>query len=404
MSLEVRPVADNEEYKDAIHAIGQYFGMELTDEQVERFLKVLPLERMHAAHEDGRIVGGAGAFSFDLSIPGGSLRTAGVSVVGVYPTHRRRGVLRAMMRVQLDDARARGEPLAALWSSEETIYGRFGYGVAAWVGEISIPREYAAFVRPFEREGEVRFVDAEEAFALFPPIWAAVRSERAGMYVRPDDWWRDRIFRDPADRREGAGPKRFIVHELDGQPTGYAIYRHKAGFEAGTSTGVTQVLEAMGATAKGTQNVWRYLLDIDWAAKIEASFLPPDHPLFLLLASPRRARYRMGDGLWIRLVDVEAALSARSYRDGKPVVLEVRDAFCDWNEGCWKVGDGSSQPTKDEPDLRLDADALGSAYLGGVTFAQLHNALRVEEVTDGAVARADDLFRTDLHPWCPEIF
>ena len=404
MSFEVRPVADNEEYRDAIHAIGQYFGMELTDEQVERFLKVLPLERMHAAREDGRIVGGAGAFSFDLSIPGGSLPTAGVSVVGVYPTHRRRGVLRAMMRVQLDDARDRGEPLAALWSSEETIYGRFGYGVAAWVGEISIPREYAAFVRPFEREGEARFVDAEEAFALFPPIWAAVRSQRAGMYVRPDDWWRDRIFRDPEERREGAGPKRFIVHELDGPPTGYAIYRHKAGFEAGTSTGVTQVLEAMGATAKGTENIWRYLLDIDWAAKIEASLLPPDHPLFLLLASPRRAKYRMGDGLWVRLVDVGAALSARSYRDGQPVVLEVRDAFCDWNEGRWKVGDGSAQLTKNEPDLRLDADALGSAYLGGITFAQLRDALRVEELTDGAVARADDLFRTDLHPWCPEIF
>jgi predicted acetyltransferase len=404
MSFEVRPVADNEEYRDAIHAIGQYFGMELTDEQVERFLKVLPLERMHAAREDGRIVGGAGAFSFDLSIPGGSLPTAGVSVVGVYPTHRRRGVLRAMMRVQLDDARDRGEPLAALWSSEETIYGRFGYGVAAWVGEISIPREYAAFVRPFEREGEARFVDAEEAFALFPPIWAAVRSQRAGMYVRPDDWWRDRIFRDPEERREGAGPKRFIVHELDGRPTGYAIYRHKAGFKAGTSTGVTQVLEAMGATAKGTENVWRYLLDIDWAAKIEASLLPPDHPLFLLLASPRRAKYRMGDGLWVRLVDVGAALSARSYRDGQPVVLEVRDAFCDWNDGRWKVGDGSAQLTKDESDLRLDADALGSAYLGGITFAQLHDALRVEELTDGAVARADDLFRTDLHPWCPEIF
>ena len=404
MSFEVRPVADNEEYRDAIHAIGQYFGMELTDEQVERFLKVLPLERMHAAREDGRIVGGAGAFSFDLSIPGGSLPTAGVSVVGVYPTHRRRGVLRAMMRVQLDDARDRGEPLAALWSSEETIYGRFGYGVAAWVGEISIPREYAAFVRPFEREGEARFVDAEEAFALFPPIWAAVRSQRAGMYVRPDDWWRDRIFRDPEERREGAGPKRFIVHELDGRPTGYAIYRHKAGFEAGTSTGVTQVLEAMGATAKGTENIWRYLLDIDWAAKIEASLLPPDHPLFLLLASPRRAKYRMGDGLWVRLVDVGTALSARSYRDGQPVVLEVRDAFCDWNEGRWKVGDGSAQLTKNEPDLRLDADALGSAYLGGITFAQLRDALRVEELTDGAVARADDLFRTDLHPWCPEIF
>jgi predicted acetyltransferase len=404
MSFEVRAVTDNEEYKDAIQAIGQYFGMQLTDESVERFLKVLPHERMHAAYDDGRTVGGAGAFSWDMSIPGGSLPTAGVSVVGVYPTHRRRGVLRAMMRAQLDDAHERGEPLAALWASEETIYGRFGYGIAAWVGEISIPREYSNFVWPFEREGDVRFVDGDEAFELFPPIWEAVRAERAGMYVRPDDWWRDRIIRDPEDRREGAGPKRFIVHEIDGHATAYAIYRHKPGFEAGSSTGVTQVVEAMAATPAGMQNLWRYLLDIDWAATIDAALLPPDHPLFLLLANPRRARYRMGDGLWIRLVDAGAALAARSYRDADPVVLEVRDAFCDWNERRWKVGEGSAKPTKAKADLRLDADALGSAYLGGVTFAELRNASRVEELTAGAIARADDLFRTDLHPWCPEIF
>ena len=112
----------------------------------------------------------------------------------------------------------------------------------------------------------------------------------------------------------------------------------------------------------------------------------------------------MGDGLWLRLVDAGAALAARSYRNGDPVVLEVRDTFCDWNEGRWKVGGGSAERTKAKSDLRLDAEALGSAYLGGVTFAQLRNALRVEEVTKGAVARADALFRTDLHPWCPEIF
>jgi predicted acetyltransferase len=404
MSFEVRPVTDNEEYKDAIQAIGQYFGMQLNDEAVERFLRVMPHERMHAASENGRIVGGAGAFSWDLSIPGGSLPTAGVTVVGVSPTHRRRGVLRAMMRAQLDDAHDRGEPLAALWASEETIYGRFGYGIAAWVGEMSIPREYSSFVRPFEREGEIRFVEGDEAFELFPPIWAAVRAERAGMYLRPDDWWRDRIIRDPEDRRDGAGPKRFIVHEIDGRPTAYAIYRHKAGFEAGSSTGVTQVVEAMAATPAGIENIWRYLLDIDWAAKIDASLLPRDHPLFLLLANPRRAKYRMGDGLWIRVVDAGAALAARSYRDGEPVVLDLVDAFCDWNQGRWKVGAGSAERTKAKADLRLDADALGSAYLGGVTFAELRNALRVEELTDGAVARADDLFRTNLHPWCPEIF
>jgi predicted acetyltransferase len=404
VAFEVRPVADDAEYKDAVHAIGQYFGMQLTDEQTERFLRVLPHERMHAAWEDGQIVGGAGAFSFDLSVPGGSLPTAGVSVVGVYPTHRRRGVLRAMMRAQLDDAHDRGEPLAALWSSEETIYGRFGYGLAAWVGQITLPREYAAFTRPFERAGEVRLVEADEAFELFRPVWAAVRAERAGMYVRPDDWWRDRVFRDPEERREGAGPKRFIVHETNGRATAYAIYRHKPGFEAGSSTAVTQVVEVLGATPAGTREVWRYLLDIDWAATIEASLLPPDHPLFLLLATPRRARYRMGDGLWLRLVDLDAALGARSYRDAEPVVLEVRDAFCDWNEGRWKVGKGAARRTDEATDLRLDADAIGSAYLGGVTFAELQNAFRVEEITAGAVARADDLFRTDLHPWCPEIF
>jgi predicted acetyltransferase len=151
MTFDVHPAADNAEYCDALQAIGQYFGMQLNDEAIERFLKVLPLDRMHAARENGTIVGGAGAFPWDMSIPGGSLPTAGVTVVGVYPTHRRRGVLRAMMRAQLDDAHERGEPLAALWASEETIYGRFGYGIAAWVGQVTIPRVYASFARPFER-------------------------------------------------------------------------------------------------------------------------------------------------------------------------------------------------------------------------------------------------------------
>jgi predicted acetyltransferase len=404
MTVDVRTATDNQEYGEALQAIGQYFGMQLTDEAIERFLRVLPLDRMHAARENGTIVGGAGAFSWDMSIPGGSLPTAGVTVVGVYPTHRRRGVLRAMMRAQLDDAHERGEPLAALWASEETIYGRFGYGIAGWVGEVTIPRVYSGFARPFERRGEIRLVDADEAFELFPPIWSAVRSQRTGMYLRPDDWWRDRVIRDPEERREGAGPKRFIVHELDGKADAYAIYRHKPGFEGGSSTGVTVVVEAMAATPVGEENLWRYLLDIDWAATIEASLLPPDHPLFLLLATPRRAKYRMGDGLWVRLVDAGAALSARSYREGEHIVVELHDAFCEWNDGRWKIGDGAAERTEASADLVLDADNLGSAYLGGVTFAQLRAASRLEELTEGAAARADALFGTDLQPWCPEIF
>jgi predicted acetyltransferase len=404
MAFDVAPAASEQDFREALFAIGQYFGGTTEDEMNDVFLKTVELDRMHAARENGTIVGGAGAFTFELTVPGGSVPCAGVTTVGVYPTHRRRGVLRAMMRAQLDDVHRRGEPIAALWASEETIYGRYGYAIAAWAGEISIPREHNAFAAQFEREGSIRFITAEEALDLFPPVYHAARGSRVGMHSRTRDWWQIRLLADPPDRRRGAGPKRFIVHETAGSPTGYAMYRHKPSFEAGSSTAQLSVIEAFGVTPAATREVWRYLLDIDWSATLEASLLPPDHPLFLLLATPRRAKYRMGDGIWLRVVDVGAALSARSYGDGGPIVLEVRDAFCEWNDGRWRVADGRVERTDDDPDLRLDADALGSAYLGGVSFAELEHALRVEAVTPDAVARADALFSTPLHPWCPEIF
>src|ERR1700712_4840907 len=162
MAFEVRPSNGFEEYGNAIFGIGQYFGAAPDEERLERFSKVLDIGRMHAAFEDGEIVGGGGAFTFDFSVPGGTLPCAGVTVVGVYPTHRRRGVLRTIMDLQLRDVHERGEPIAALWASEETIYGRFGYGLAAWAGEMTIPREWGAFVQPLERRGSVRFVTSEE--------------------------------------------------------------------------------------------------------------------------------------------------------------------------------------------------------------------------------------------------
>src|SRR5881394_312403 len=162
MSFDVRTVKDLDEFSSAVFAIGQYFGMTPNEERMQRFLDQITAERMHAAWSNGTIVGGAGAFAFDVSVPGGDLPTAGVSVVGVYPTHRRRGVLRSLMRAQLDDAHERGEPLAALWASEETIYGRFGYGLASFCGEISVPRDRSAYREPFERRGRVRAVTLDE--------------------------------------------------------------------------------------------------------------------------------------------------------------------------------------------------------------------------------------------------
>jgi predicted acetyltransferase len=400
--FDVRPCADQDEYGRAIGAIGQYFNPPPGEEMLERFVRVLPHERMHAAFEDGQIVGGAGAFPFELSVPGGSLPCAGVTAVGVHPTHRRRGVLRTMMDAQLRDVHERGEPIAALWASEETIYGRFGYGLASWAGELTVSHEWDAFAEPLELAGTTRFVTPEEARELFPPIYEAVRRERPGMMSRSETWWADRQLRLPEE--EAAAPKRFVVLEIDGEPLGYAIYRTHFGFEGGLPGSRLVVREALGSTPRATAAIWRFLLDVDWMAVVEVPYAPPDHPLFLLLALPRRARYRMHDSLWLRLVDVGAALSGRAYGEGGPLVLEVRDAVCEWNDGRWRLDGGVCERTDAEPDLALDVSALGSAYLGAVSFTQLREALRVEELSDGAVERADALLAWRPLPWCPEIF
>jgi predicted acetyltransferase len=404
MALEVRPVKDVAEFTEGVLAIGQYFGMVANEERMQRFADQMTLERMHAAWSDGTVAGGAGAFDFNLTVPGGDLRTAGVTVVGVLPTHRRRGILRALMRAQLDDAHERGEPLAALWASEETIYGRFGYGLASFCGEITVAHEHNSFAQPFEPQGTLRLIGADEALEAIPPVFEQIRPEWPGMFSRSRLWWENREIADPEERRDGAGPKRWVAYERDGSLEGYAVYRHRPGFEAGTTNAELRVLEALGTTPEALRDVWAYLLAIDWIATTKASLLPPDHALFMLLATPRRARYRMGDGLWVRLLDVGAALSGRVYQGDEPIVFEVADDFCPWNEGRWKLEGGLAERTKDEPDLRLPVQSLGSALLGGVSFASLRRAGRLAEVKDGAIARGDSLFRWDRHPWCPEIF
>jgi predicted acetyltransferase len=236
-------------------------------------------------------------------------------------------------------------------------------------------------------------------------VWQELMTQRPGVFSRSPEWWELRVVADRPERRGGAGPKRFVVAEREGAVRGYAIYRHKPSWEQGVPAGELRVWEAIGADARATAALWRYLLDVDWTATIHASLLPPDHPLLLLLAAePRRLRYRLGDGLWIRLVDVRAALAGRMYAADEPLVLELTDSFCPWNAGRWRLAGSGATATDEEPDLRLDVAALGSAYLGGISFRELAGALRIEELRTDAVARADALFRAAAHPWCPEIF
>ncbi len=174
-------------------------------------------------------------------------------------------------------------------------------------------------------------------------------------------------------------------------------------WEGGSSTGTVEVSEAMADTAAATRELWSFLTSLDWAATIKAYRLPVDHPLLHLLAYPRRMQLRIGDALWLRLVDVEAALAGRTYAGDGSVVLDVSDDVLGRNAGAYTVSSGGVE-RGGEPELRLDVQALASVYLGGFTFAELARAGRVEVVREGALARADALFATAVKPWCPEIF
>src|SRR5207248_5427659 len=111
---------------------------------IRHFRRMLPVERVHAGLDGATIVSGSASSAFDLTVPGGQVKAAGVTFVGVLPTHRRRGFMRAMMRSQLDAARARGEAVAVLWATEDTLYSRYDYGIASMAADIDVSREHAA--------------------------------------------------------------------------------------------------------------------------------------------------------------------------------------------------------------------------------------------------------------------
>ena len=401
MTIEVR-TSQSGELAAALTPIWHYFGRGASDEDAERLSRVLPRERVHVALDDGQVVGGAGAYLFDTTVPGGArVPTAGVMAVGVLPTHRRRGILRALMRKELDDINDWGQPLATLYASEGAIYRRFGYGPASISGDFALPRAHATLYGAPDPVGQARMVSHDEALELIPAVYDRVAGETPGMLSRTREWWEVRRL---STGPWAKGEQMRVVLEIDGEPEAYALYRIEFEMEHGISRASLQVGEAIGATPAGTWDIWRFLFNVDWIETIRATFIPPDHPLFLMLAEPRRMGYVAGEALWVRLVDVGAALSARGYAGGDSVVFEVVDEFCPWNEGRWQVGPEGAERSKSKPDLRLGVDMLGSAYLGGFTFADLARAGRVEELREGALARADALFLTDRHPWCPEIF
>jgi predicted acetyltransferase len=315
--------------------------------------------------------------------------------------------LRDLMRVQLDDARERNEPVAILLASEDAIYQRFGYGLAADQGHIEVERDRAGWLDDPGPQGKTHLVSLDEAMKHIPAIYDRVREQTPGMFARSTEWWENHTLPDDEEHRHGAGPMFCTVLEIDGRDDAYALYRVKPAWPEGIPRGKLIVKEAAATSPAAAREIWRFLFGIDLVDKIEAWFLPSDFPIYLMMLEPRRLRYTYGDSLWLRLVDVRSALVARSYAMEGSISFQVTDPFCPWNEGTWRVSfDGREaevHPTE-EADLRLDVRDLAAAYLGGFSFTRLAAAGRVQELRPGALARVDAMFRTERAPWCPEIF
>ena len=402
MSLEYRsPTAD--ELGTVLRTIYSAFGEEMKDDDLARQGAVMPLDRVLAAWNGGRPVGAAASFPFELTVPGGMAKAAGVTWVGVLPSHRRRGILTELMERQLDDVHERGEPIAILWASEAPIYGRFGYGIAA--PETSLDAEKGAFKLrddPGPR-GSVRLVTADEAAELFPPIHESVRKDRPGYVHRTDQWWRTFVLGDPEHWRDGAGPKFYAHLELDGSPAGYALYRIKSSWERDTPQGELRILEALATSPEATAEIWRYLFGIDLVVRVKAQRLDPSWSLLLMVEDARRLHLTMAEGIWLRFVDLEGSLGARGFAPGEEAVLEVSDDRFPRNAGRWKVGPDPGR-TDADADVALDVADLASAYLGAFTFERLAAAGRARELRPGGLARATALFATPIPPWCAEGF
>lgn len=388
MDLELRPVTEDE-FPGYMRIVEGHFGLHVPDRDIESARRDMPLDRTIAAFDEGEMVGTAAAWTFDMSVPGGTqLPCAGVTFVGVLPTHRRRGLLRRMMDLQLDDVAARGEALAALTASESVIYGRFGYGVASVKREWSLRREGTTLLRPPTAEGRVRIVTAEEARKVVPDVYAqAVRGIPGGV-TRSEGKWQS-WFADHEDERRGASALFFAAHDGGG----YVAWRRRG-------EGVLVVHELHAVDDEVEAALWQFVLDVDLVREVRARRRPADERLPWRLADPRRLVVEHEvDDLYVRVVDPAAALSARTYGSDDEVVLELSDPFRPANDGRWLVSGAGCERTTRDADLALTATELGSLYLGGVSPSLLARAGRIEERRPGALRRADALFRSPVAPW-----
>jgi predicted acetyltransferase len=416
----IRPIGSDEFDGFRTVVMHAFHGSPLSEQDRELALARLEFDRSLAAFDGPVQVGTAAAYSFQLTVPGAAtLPAAGVTWVGVLPSHRRRGVLTSLMRRQLADVRDRGEPVAVLWASEATIYSRFGYGRAMWHADFTIRRGEGALTgrAPADDGLRLRLADPAAVMPELVKVYDAVLPTRPGFIARNEAWWHGATY-DPPEHRDGSSPLHCVLAEDDGGPRGYALYAGQDRWESSSSLpdGLVTVRELMSVDPAAAVLLWADLLGRDLTTEFSIRRRPVDDPLVYLLADPRRARPRLKDALWVRIIDVPDALARRRYSCPVDVVIEVRDDLLPSNAGRWRLAtsgaaleDGGGLPASCGPasvaaDVVLDVTDLGAAYLGGTRIGALAGAGLVAERRPGAVRQLSAAMSWDPAPWCPVGF
>jgi predicted acetyltransferase len=417
----IRPVS-SEEF-DAFSTVEMHAFHASPPSPEERQLAVSHLEfdRSLAAFDGVTPVGTAGAYSFQLTVPGfRMLPAAGVTWVSVLPSHRRRGVLSSLMRCQLADVRDRGEPLAVLWASEAVIYPRYGYGRAMWHADFTFYRGEGALAKTAPADGglRLRLVEPVSALPELAKVYDAVLPSRPGFIARNESWWQRTVY-DPADQRQGTSPLHCVLAEDDSGPRGYALYSAMSRWDSDTSLpdSTLSLREMVGADAAASAALAADLLSRDLTTEFRLRRRPVDDPLLYQLADPRRARPRLKDALWVRIIDVPGALARRRYSAPADVVIEVHDDLLPSNAGRWRLTTAGAAPDgggleascvpaggSEAADMVLDVTQLGAAYLGGTPLGALATAGLVTEGRPGAVRQLSAALSWDVAPWCPVNF
>jgi predicted acetyltransferase len=405
----IRPITPEEAVR-FFHSNAIGFGHDPRPEEgIASTLKYADLARSISVWDGDQVCGTAGTWTFEMTVPGGFVPCGGLTWVSVLPSHRRQGILTAMMRYQLEQVRDCGEAIAALWASESVIYSRFGYGMAAEGVEMKIDRTRTALRHAPKFSGRTRYIERDEALATWPAIWDEVRRVYPGMHNRTQGWWENRVLRQPAWPPPPGYSSLFNVqYEEGGKALGFARYRIKEDYTDGNANGTLNVNSLFATTDAAYSALWQHIFGVDLVGTITAEWRQVDEPLYAMLADPRRLVRRTSDSLWVRMVDIPRALAARRYATSGELVIEIRDEFCPWNAGRYVLDGGPdgancSITTTRQPALTMTANELGALYLGGMRAHTLARAGRIEGA-DEAVARADAMFAWNPQPWAPEIW